>query len=155
MPPMEYPWGYPHLTRLAIPWFDPVTEPGKALASYCSEFSRAGCIITPREKDLSPRFGNAWNIGTTLPSGLRLATNTVSLETWGWGERSDVGFHTSSCPWKKQLLKAKAKTVAQGGEGGGCEFPEQIALSRTSGWSMPPETTWRAKWSTSLSHRPA
>lgn len=29
-------------------------------------------------------------IGTTLPSRLRLATDTVSLEIWGWRERDLV-----------------------------------------------------------------
>lgn len=160
MPPTKYPWGYPNLTGLAIPWFDPVAEPGKALASYCSEFSRAGCMVTPGEKDLGPRFGNAWNAGTTSPSGLRLATNTVSLETWGWGERADVGFHISRCPWKKQMLKANAKTVAQGGVGGGCEVPEQIALSRTSGLATVPRNHLESKVAhlpvplTSLTTRP-
>lgn len=36
------------------------------------------------------------------------------------------------------MLKANANTVAQGGEGGGCEFLEQIAPSWTSGWLFFP-----------------
>lgn len=34
------------------------------------------------------------------------------------------------------MLKANANIMAQGGEGGGCEFLEQIAPSWTSGWSF-------------------
>lgn len=91
-------------------------------------------------------------IGTTLLSRLRLATDTVSLETWGWGEESCVGFNISSCLWKKQMLQTNANPVAQVGEGGGCEFPEQTALGQTSGWPPSPETIWKSKWSTSLVH---
>lgn len=36
------------------------------------------------------------------------------------------------------MLKANANIMAQGGEGGGCEFLEQIAPSWTSGWSFFP-----------------
>lgn len=61
-------------------------------------------------------------IGTTLPCQLRLATDTISLETWGgWGEESWVGFNISSHLWKKQMLQANANAniAAQGSEGGG------------------------------------
>lgn len=93
-------------------------------------------------------------VGTTLPSPLRLATDTVSLETWSWGETEIVCWfqhYRSSYLWKKQMLKANANIMAQGGEGGGCEFLEQIAPSWTSGWwFFPPETIWKSRWSTSL-----
>lgn len=88
-------------------------------------------------------------IGTTSPSRLRLATDTISLETWSWGEGSCVGFNLSSGLWRKQMFKANADTVARGG---GSEFPEQTALSQTSGWSSSPETIWKSGWSTSLFH---
>lgn len=88
-------------------------------------------------------------IGTTSPSRLRLATDTVSLETWGWGEGSCVGFNLCSRLWRKQMLKANTNTVAQGGGG---EFPERTTLTRTSGWLSSPETIWKFGWSTSLSH---
>lgn len=61
-------------------------------------------------------------IGTTLPSQLRLATDIISLETWGgWGEESWVGFNISSPLWKKQMLQANANAsiAAHGGEGSG------------------------------------
>ena len=61
-------------------------------------------------------------IGTTLPCQLRLATDTISLETWGgWGEESWVGFNISSHLWKKQMLQANANAniLAQVSEGGG------------------------------------
>lgn len=61
-------------------------------------------------------------IGTALPCQLRLATDTISLETWGGGvEESWVGFNISSHLWKKQMLQANANAniAAQGSEGGG------------------------------------
>lgn len=70
-----------------------------------------GCIVTPREKDLSPRFGNAGRDHRDhLAKLIKANYNTISLETWGWGERSYVGFYISSCLWKKQMLAAHANT---------------------------------------------
>lgn len=65
-------------------------------------------------------------IGTTLPSQLRLATDTVSLETWGRGEESCVGFNISSCLRKKQVLQANANTAAQEVKGVGVNFRSRL-----------------------------
>lgn len=78
--------------------------------------------------------------GTTVPSQVRLATDTVSLETWGWGQGSCGGINISSCLWKKQMLQVDANTVAQGDAGDGGEFPEQTTPNWTSGWLSPPQT---------------
>ena len=110
-----------------------------------------GCMITPREKDLSPRFGNAGRDHRDhLAQSIKASYRHHLFRNLGWaGEESWVGF-ISSHLWKKQMLQANANAniTAQGGEGGGCEFPEQTAPSQTSGWSSSTETIWKSKWST-------
>ena len=108
-------------------------------------------MITPREKDLSPRFGNAGRDHRDhLAQSIKASYRHHLFRNLGWaGEESWVGF-ISSHLWKKQMLQANANAniTAQGGEGGGCEFPEQTAPSQTSGWSSSTETIWKSKWST-------
>lgn len=55
---MVVPLGMPKLTSLAIPWFDPVTEPGKALTPYCSEFSRLHGHT--KRKGFESKIWNRW-----------------------------------------------------------------------------------------------
>lgn len=47
-------------------------------------------------------------VGTTLPSPLRLATDTVSLETWSWGDRDRV--LVSTLPKQLPLEEAGAQS---------------------------------------------
>lgn len=85
MPPTKYPWGYPNLTRLAIPWFDPVTEPGKALASYCSEFSKGRLHSHTKRKGFESKIWRCLERGDHLARWIKASYKYCLFRNLGLG----------------------------------------------------------------------
>lgn len=96
MPPTVVPLGMTKPASLAIPWFDPVTQPGKVLAPYCSEFSRLHGHT--KRKGFWVQDWKCWKgPWDHLAQSLRLATDIISKDL-GLGGGSLYWFQHQQLP---------------------------------------------------------
>lgn len=157
MPPTVVPLGMPkpHKVSHSLVW--PCQSRGKPWLPIAQ--NSLGCIVTPREKDLSPRFGNAGRDRRDhLAQSIKASYRHRLFRNLELGrQRSCVGFNIteaatsgrSSC--SKPMLISWHKEV----KGVGVNFWSRLhRAGLLDGRFFPPETIWKSRWSTSLFHWP-